>query len=181
MVVIPLNSHGGHTTQGEPGETMDRFDQLAINSECTDPIIGDILSGWRYDISGVSQSMSGDYIYHLEECAHCRSRQRLHRGIDVALIALTTLSSVGFLLALAILQIDVPLRYLPMHVHQLAFVLNLQLTAGIGLIVSMVAWLAVAVTTPVPNYLTGVALQQTRSLHHHLPEEVRARLLKMYL
>jgi hypothetical protein len=146
-----------------------------------DPIIGDILSGWRYDISGVSPSMSADYTHHLRECAHCRSRQRMHRGIDVALIALTTLSTVAFLLALTILQFDAALRNWPMHVHQLAFVLNLQLTAGIGLIISMIAWVAVAVATPVPNYLTGVALHQTRSLHHHLPEEVRARLLKMYL
>jgi hypothetical protein len=157
------------------------MDRLVLNTECTDPIIGDILSGWRYDISGVSQSMSADYTRHLEECVHCRQRQRLHRGIDVALIALTTLSSVAFLLALSILQFDAPLRRLPMHVHQLDFVLNLQLAAGIGLIVSMVAWVAVAIATPVPNYLTGVALQQTRSLHHRLPEELRSRLLKMYL
>jgi hypothetical protein len=157
------------------------MDRLVLNTECTDPIIGDILAGWRYDISGVSQSMSGDYTNHLKECTHCRNRQRLHRGIDVALIALTTLSSVGFLLALAILHYDVPLRYWPMHVHQLAFVLDLQVAAGIGLIVSMVAWVAVAVATPVPVYLTGVALQQTRSLQHRLPEELRSRLLKMYL
>jgi len=45
----------------------------------------------------------------------------------------------------------------------------------------MVAWVAVAVATPVPVYLTGVALQQTRSLQHRLPEELRSRLLKMYL
>jgi hypothetical protein len=164
--------------------------RLVLNTECTDPIIGGILSGWRYDISGVSQVMATDYTQHLSDCAHCRNHQRLHRGIDVALIALTTLSSVAFLLALAVLHFDVslrslhydiPVRYWAMHVHQLAFVLNLQVAAGIGLFISLISWVAVAVATPVPYYLTGVALHQTRSLHHHLPEELRTRLLKNYL
>jgi len=157
------------------------MDRLVLNTECTDPIIGDILSGWRYDISGVSPAMSADYMQHLKECTHCHNRQRLHRGIDVALIALTTLSSVLFLFALAVMHFDVPLRYWSMHVHQLAFVLNMQAAAGIGLIISMVAWVAVAVATPVPVYLTSVALEQARSLHHRLPEELRSRLPKTYL
>ena len=155
--------------------------RTVLNTECTDPIIGDILSGWRYDISGVSETMSPDYTLHLKACTHCRNRQRMHRGIDVALIALTTLSSTMFLLALAVLHYDVPLRYWSMHLHRLEFVLNLQLAAGIGLLVSMIAWVIVAVATPLPIYLTGVALQQTRSLHDRLPEELRDRLLKMYL
>jgi hypothetical protein len=123
--------------------------------------------------------MRTDYTRHLAECIHCRSRQRLHRGIDVALIALTTLSSVAFVLALAVLHYDVPLRYWAMHLYQYHFVLNMQVAAGIGLLISLVAWLGVAVATPVPNYLTSVALQQARTLQDRLPEELRARLLKM--
>ena len=36
-------------------------------SQCTDPVIGDILSGWRYDISGLSPAMRTDYDQHLSE------------------------------------------------------------------------------------------------------------------
>ena len=46
---------------------------------CTDKVIGDILAGWRYDISGLAPEMRGDYEQHLAECAHCHSRQVLHR------------------------------------------------------------------------------------------------------
>jgi len=68
---------------------------------CTDQVVGDILSGWRYDISGISPEMRTDYESHLAMCDHCRSRQRLHRTIDVVLIGISTLSilSIGFLIA----------------------------------------------------------------------------------
>jgi len=29
-------------------------------SECIDPIVGKILAGWRYDISGLAPEMRGD-------------------------------------------------------------------------------------------------------------------------
>ena len=32
---------------------------------CTDPIVGAILSGWRYDISGISPEMRTYYEQHL--------------------------------------------------------------------------------------------------------------------
>ena len=70
-------------------------------STCTDSVVGDILSSWRYDISGISPEMRIDYEEHLATCAFCRSRQRLHRTIDVALISLSTLCILAFLLALA--------------------------------------------------------------------------------
>ena len=60
---------------------------------CLDPVIGGILAGWRYDISGIAPDMSGDYEHHLATCEHCRARQRLHRRIDFGLIGLTSLSA----------------------------------------------------------------------------------------
>ena len=48
-------------------------------SECVDPIVGKILAGWRYDISGIAPEMRADYEEHFDACERCRSRQRLHR------------------------------------------------------------------------------------------------------
>ena len=52
-------------------------------TSCIDPVVGAILSGWRYDISGLSRDMRTDYESHLATCQHCRSKERLHRTIDV--------------------------------------------------------------------------------------------------
>jgi len=60
---------------------------------CTDKVIGDILAGWRYDISGLATEMRGDYEQHLAECGHCRSRQVLHRTIDIGLMIVATVSA----------------------------------------------------------------------------------------
>ena len=46
-------------------------------SQCVDPIVGKILAGWRYDISGIAPEMCSDYEQHFAACEHCRSRQRL--------------------------------------------------------------------------------------------------------
>src|SRR5271163_4217035 len=72
--------------------------------QCTDPVIGDILSGWRYDISGLSPAMRTDYDQHLSDCAHCRHRQRTARTIDVLLISVTSLSIGAFLLTAVVLR-----------------------------------------------------------------------------
>ena len=71
---------------------------------CTDPIVGAILSGWRYDISNISAEMRTDYEQHLVECLHCRRRQTIARTIDVLLISVTSLSIVAFLLAAVVLH-----------------------------------------------------------------------------
>ena len=44
-----------------------------MSNVCSDRVVGDILAGWRYDISGLAPEMRGDYEAHLAECAHCRS------------------------------------------------------------------------------------------------------------
>ncbi|HTZ89108.1 MAG TPA: hypothetical protein VMA71_02130 [Alloacidobacterium sp.] len=138
---------------------------------CTDPIVGDILSSWRYDISGISPELRTDYEEHLETCEHCRSRQRLHRVVDVTLIGLSTLSVLAFLLALAVIHHVPPLRdwVLIMHLDGRNMALTLQMGAMFGLLFSLVLWVLVAVATPAPVYLTGMALEQARMLHNRLP------------
>lgn len=147
-------------------------------STCSDSVVGDILSSWRYDISGISPEMRTDYEEHLTSCTFCRSRQRLHRAIDVALISLSTLCIIAFLLALAIIHHVEPLRSaaVVMHLEHTAVVLTLQAAAIVGLLASLAAWILVAIATPAPVYLTGVALEQARVLQDRIPEELRSRL-----
>jgi len=147
-------------------------------STCTDSVVGDILSSWRYDISGISPEMRTDYEEHLATCACCRSRQRLHRAIDVTLISLSTLSILAFLLALAVIHHIEPLRSaaVVMHLEHTAVVLTLQAAAILGLLASLAAWILVAIATPAPVYLTGVAISQARVLHDRIPQELRSRL-----
>jgi hypothetical protein len=146
-------------------------------TQCTDQVVGDILSGWRYDISGISPEMRIDYERHLETCEHCSRRQRLHRTIDVVLIGLSTLCIVAFIFALAVIHRVEPLRNwaLVMHLDHRAVVMTLQSAAAVGLLVSLISWVLVAVTTPAPLYITGVALAQARVLQERIPEELRGR------
>src|SRR5271170_1609309 len=146
-------------------------------TECTDQVVGDILSSWRYDISGISPDMRIDYEAHLELCDHCRRRQRLHRTIDVALIGISTLSILAFVMALAVIHHMEPLRNwaLVMHMEHRYVAMTLQTAAALGLLVSLFSWLLVAVTTPAPLYITGVALAQARVLQERIPEELRGR------
>lgn len=138
-------------------------------TSCTDQVIGDILSSWRYDISGISPEMRVDYEQHFVECAHCRSRQRLHRTVDVTLIGLATLSMIAFVLALAVIHHIEPLRnwaIVNLQLRQIDVVLTLQAAAVVGLLVSALAWILVAIATPAPTYLTGMALTQARELQN---------------
>src|SRR5437667_390933 len=63
-----------------------------MSQQCVDPIVGKILAGWRYDISGLALEMRGDYESHFASCERCRSRQQIHRIIDVGLIVLATVT-----------------------------------------------------------------------------------------
>ena len=121
-------------------------------SECIDPLVGKILAGWRYDISGLAPEMRADYEQHFAECEHCRARQRLHRTIDVALIVLASISAAVFLLAFG----------------------ELGALAGFGL--SALLWLAVAVATPAPMAVVDAARIGARRVHDKLPAEIRERL-----
>jgi len=152
---------------------------------CTDPVIGAILSGWRYDISGTPASLRGDYETHLRGCAHCRGRQRLHRTVDLLLLAVTTLSCAAFLLASLVLHRLEAARHLAgsVHVHlgtdrALALIhiptsitISLEAVAIAGVIVSMLLWALVAMATPVPAMLSNM-------LREHVSPELRERLWK---
>lgn len=109
--------------------------------------------------------MREDYERHFAQCDHCRARQRLHRGIDIALMGLATISGFVFLLSFAVIR-----HFQPRH----AFILELVAMAGIFL--SAVVWLLVAVATPAPVVLVGAARTGARTLHDHLPENIREKL-----
>lgn len=134
-------------------------------SECIDPIVGKILAGWRYDISGLAPEMCGDYDQHFSTCEHCRSRQRLHRTIDIALIVLASVSAAVFLLAFGVIR-----HFEPRH----TFWLELGALAGFAL--SALIWLVVAVATPAPMTMVDVAKIGARHVHDRLPPEIRERL-----
>jgi hypothetical protein len=134
-------------------------------SQCVDPIVGKILAGWRYDISGITLEMRGDYEQHFAACEFCRSRQRLHRTIDLSLIALASVSAAVFLLAFGVIR-----HFGPRH----AFWLELAALAGFAL--SALIWLGVAVATPAPLAMVDAARLGARHVHDHLPPEIRERL-----
>jgi hypothetical protein len=134
-------------------------------SQCVEPIVGKILAGWRYDISGLAPEMREDYEQHFAECERCRSRQKLHRIIDISLIVLASASAAAFLLAFA------AIRYFePRH----AFWLEVGALSGFAL--SALIWLVVAVATPAPTVMVDAALLGARRVHDHLPAEIRDRL-----
>jgi hypothetical protein len=134
-------------------------------SECVEPIVGKILAGWRYDISGLAAEMRGDYEQHFADCEHCRKRQQLHRIIDISLIGLASVSAAVFLLAFGVI------RYFgPRH----AFWLEVGALAGFAL--SALIWLVVAVATPAPMAVVDAARLGARHVHDRLPPEIREKL-----
>src|SRR5258706_8227731 len=133
-------------------------------SECVEPIVGKILAGWRYDISGLAPEMCGDYEAHFSDCEHCRSRQKLHRIIDISLIVLASASAGVFLLAFAVIR-----HFGPRH----AFWLEVGALAGFAL--SALIWLIVAVATPAPMAVVDAAKPCTRHVHEPLTAEIRGR------
>jgi hypothetical protein len=134
-------------------------------SDCVDPIVGKILAGWRYDISGIAPEMREDYELHFKDCDFCRGRQKIHRIIDISLIVLASASAAVFLLAFAVI------RYFgPRH----AFWLEVGALAGFAL--SALIWLGVAVATPAPMAVVDVAMIGARRVHDRLPAEIRDRL-----
>lgn len=142
---------------------------------CTDPLIGNILAGWRYDISGLSPIMRKDYDQHLDECAHCRRRQHVARTIDVLLISVSSLSILAFLLAAAVLHRIESLAHLSSslhgHVYHTPVTISLEAAAIGGVVISFMLWVLIAVATPIPA-LVSELLQQ------RLPSHIRERIMK---
>jgi hypothetical protein len=140
---------------------------------CTDPLIGDILAGWRYDISGLSPAMRTDYDQHMADCAHCRRRQHIARTIDVLLLSVSALSILAFLLAAAVLHRIEIIAHLgsSLHGHLLntPITISLEAAAIAGLIVSVLLCILVAISTPIPG-LVSEAVQQ------RIPQNIRERM-----
>ena len=136
-----------------------------MSQQCVDPIVGKILAGWRYDISGLAAEMRGDYESHFVACERCLGRQKIHRIVDVGLIALASISAGVFLLAFGVI------RYFgPRHA------LWLEIAALFGFALSALIWLGVAVATPAPVTVLDAAKEGARRVHDRLPEEIRQRL-----
>jgi hypothetical protein len=136
-----------------------------MSQTCTDKVVGGILAGWRYDISGLAPEMRGDYEAHLAECQHCRSRQRLHRTIDISLIVIATVSAMLFLVAFVAVR-----HFSPRHA------LILEIIALGGFAFSILMWVVVAIATPAPLVMVDAAKTGARALHDRLPEKVRDRV-----
>jgi len=134
-------------------------------SQCVDQVVGDILAGWRYDISGIAPEMRGDYERHFIECPHCRSRQRLHRTIDIGLIVVASISAVIFLIAFGAIR-----HFDPANAHLLEFI------ALAGFAFSTLVWLIVALATPAPVVIHDVAKMGARRIQEKLPPEIRERI-----
>lgn len=145
-----------------------------IESHCTDPVIGGILAGWRFDISGLSPAMRKDYDHHLSECAQCRRRQHLARTIDVLLISVSSLSVLAFLLAAAVLHRIEAIAHLGTslhgHLYHTPITISLEATAIAGLSISTLLWVLVAIATPLPG-LVSDAIQR-------IPPHIRERIMK---
>jgi hypothetical protein len=134
-------------------------------AQCVDKVVGEILAGWRYDISGIAPEMREDYEQHFAECPRCRSKLRLHRTIDFALIFIASGSAMVFLLAFGAIRHFNPARALLLEIGALS-----------GFAFSALMWIIVAVSTPVPVVVFGVAKHHARKLHERLPEEIRNRI-----
>jgi len=125
-------------------------------------VVGQILSGWRYDLSAVSPEVRGAYVEHFVECRHCRARQRLHRTIDVVLLSLFTVSGFAFLLATMIIHRGpwAQVNFAQVHMRHLSLALTLQSVAIGGLLLSVLMWVLVAIATPAPGLISHTVQQR---------------------
>ena len=140
--------------------------RVARLDTCNDQVVGAILSGWRYDISGISPELRGDYEFHLKTCSHCRRRQRIHRTVDVLLLAATTLSFAAFLLAAIVmhkLEALSGIHNQVVHLHSeglsripSSITISLEAVACVGVFVSMLLWVLVAIATPIPAMVQDI-------------------------
>lgn len=146
-------------------------------TQCTDRVVGSILSSWRYDISSITPEMRKDYEQHLADCPHCRARQKFHRSLDGTLAVLTALSMISFLFALAVLQRVKVLEHVAFNILHLETVSMYQMlvsAAFAGLGFSMIAFLLVLLTTPARSYLGDLAARRARLIEARLPESIKS-------
>lgn len=163
----------------------------APHETCSDQVIGAILSGWRYDISGIPKDLRGDYEEHLRECTHCRRRQRLHRTVDLLLLSATTLSFAAFLLAALVMhRLEAYSHISSVHLHLHAdgstefrripdsIAISLETVACVGVFVSLLLWVLVAIATPAPSLLTSMFRERRVASGSREEQEERERLRK---
>ena len=146
-------------------------------TKCNDRVVGAILASWRYDISGISPEMRRDYEQHFADCACCRSRQQFHRSLDVALAVLTSLSVIFFLFALAVIRHIKPLEHVAFNIFGLDLfdMYHMLVSAAIaGICFSVIAFVLVLTTTPVPSYLGDIAAERARLLEERLPDAIKS-------
>lgn len=121
--------------------------------------------------------MRRDYEQHFADCAHCRSRLKFHRSLDVTLAVLTSLAVLFFLFALAVLQHIKPLEHVALKILQLdiADMYHMLISAGVaGLVFSVIALVLVLTATPAPSYLSDIASERAKYLGEHLPQAFRS-------
>jgi predicted metal-binding membrane protein len=152
---------------------------------CNDQVVGAILSGWRYDISEISPDLRVDYEAHLYNCPYCRRRQRVHRMVDMMLLAITTLSFAAFLLAALVMHRVEAMSHISnvqhLHLHEQgtasllripsSVTISLEAVAIVGVLVSMLLWTLVTITTPIPSMISAI-------FHERISPELRERLRK---
>lgn len=134
-------------------------------NKCTDQVVGNILAGWRYDISGITPEMRGDYEAHFADCEHCRGRQQFNRRLDISLWVLASVSAFVFLLAFGVIR-----HFGPRH----AFIIEMGALGGF--LLSILIWLAVAIATPAPYVVMGAAITGARLVHDRLPPHLKERI-----
>jgi hypothetical protein len=146
-------------------------------TSCNDRVVGAILASWRYDISGISPEMRKDYEGHLAECPRCSSRQKFHRGLDVSLVVLTSLSMFFSVFALAVLKHVKPLEHVAFNILGLDIfdMYHMLVSAAIaGLCFSVSAFALVLMATPAPTYLSGIAVERAKLLEERLPAAIKS-------
>lgn len=145
--------------------------------QCTDRVVGAILASWRFDISGISPEMRKDYEQHLVECSRCSARQSFHRSLDLTLVVLTSLSVFFSLFALAVLRHIKPLEHVAFNILGLDSIdtYHMLVSAAIaGVCFSVIAFVLVLTTTPMPSYLGGLAAERAKIIEERLPAAIKS-------
>jgi len=153
----------------------------SARNKCSDRVVGAILASWRYDISGISPEMRRDYEHHLVECSRCNSRQKFHRGLDVTLVVLTSLSVFFSIFALAVLKHIKPLEHVAINMLGLDIsdMYHMLVSAAIaGVCFSVMAFALVLMATPAPTYLGGIAAERAKLIEERLPAAIKSLRLR---
>lgn len=123
--------------------------------------------------------MRRDYEQHLAECSHCSARLKFHRGLDVALVVLTSLSVFFSLFALAVIRHIRPLEHVAFSMLGLDIsdMYHMLVSAAIaGVCFSVIAFALVLMATPAPTYLGGIAAERAKVIEKRLPDSIKSLL-----